>query len=131
MKRTLLVGMLVAVLVLTVTAVSFAQEPPMGKEGMMGKGMKEGMMKKHPGLQMMKGMMGGLMVATKDGGVIVMIGNRLLKYDRNLNLQKEVEIKLDMEKMKKMMKWHEKCSMKGETIEEEGVVSESGEDMAQ
>jgi hypothetical protein len=36
------------------------------------------------------------MISSGDGGVIVMVGNRLLKYDRNLNLKKEVMIKMDM-----------------------------------
>ena len=33
------------------------------------------------------------MVASSDGGVIVLSGNKLYKYDKNLNLIKEVEIK--------------------------------------
>ncbi|MDP8253509.1 MAG: hypothetical protein P9X27_03815 [Candidatus Kaelpia aquatica] len=52
----------------------------------------------------MKMMMGKSMVATEDGGVVVMIGNKLLKYDRNLNLKKEVKIEIDFSEMKKMMK---------------------------
>ena len=44
-----------------------------------------------------KGKMGGMMnkdsvVATADGGVVVMQGPRLLKYDKDLNLVKEVEL---------------------------------------
>jgi hypothetical protein len=46
-----------------------------------------------------KGMMGMMkpssIVASNDGGVIVMTGNKLQKYDKNLNLVKEVEIKVD------------------------------------
>jgi len=33
------------------------------------------------------------MVAANDGGVIVLAGNKLLKYDKDLNLVKEVEVK--------------------------------------
>jgi hypothetical protein len=54
----------------------------MGKMGMMG----------------MKGGMGGReIVATTDGGIVVLVGNKLVK------LKKEVEIKIDREAMKKMM----------------------------
>lgn len=44
---------------------------------------------------MMMGMMGGKesVVATSDGGVVVLAGPKLMKYDRDLNLVKEVEIK--------------------------------------
>ena len=52
-------------------------------------GTKGGMMKMHPGLSMMEKMMSGQMVATKDGGVIVLIGNKLLKYDKYLNLKEK------------------------------------------
>ena len=47
------------------------------------------------------------MVASNDGGVIVMMGNKLFKYDRNLNLVKEVELKIDMESMCQRKKMHE------------------------
>ena len=36
------------------------------------------------------------MVATQEGGVIVLAGNKLTKYDANLNVVKEVELKLPM-----------------------------------
>ena len=74
----------------------------MGKQHMMGKEMKEEM-----GCRMgdmpMHCMMSKQMIATSDGGIVVTIGNKLYKYDSNLNLQKEAEIPVDMEKMKKMM----------------------------
>lgn len=82
---------------------------PMDKDMMGGKGM---MMEKG---SMMKGMMGkgmmmhemmehGMMmdkkvIATSDGGIIVVVGNKIQKYDKDLNLVKEVEIKMDMEQM--------------------------------
>ena len=68
------------------THVSFAEDPSMDMD-MRGKMMKG------------KGMMGGgmmqhaSMVATPDGGVIVLSGPRLAKYDKDLNLVKEVELK--------------------------------------
>lgn len=78
----------------------------MGK-GMMGKGMMEdgmmdgGMMKM---MHKMHGMMrSSTMVASNDGGVIVLSGNKLYKYDKNLNLVKEAEIKAEMGDMGGMM----------------------------
>lgn len=43
------------------------------------------------------------LVATQDGGVVLMMCNKLIKYDANLNVVKEVEVKMDMEAMKKSM----------------------------
>ena len=53
----------------------------MGGQGMMGKG-KMGGMGMHP-----------TVVATSDGGVVVLMGNKLAKYDSSLTLIKEVEMK--------------------------------------
>jgi len=44
------------------------------------------------------------MIATEDGGVVVLVGNKLIKYDKNLNVVKEAEIKIDTEGMMKKMK---------------------------
>lgn len=118
MKRTAFVVVLM-LLVLAASSISFAQEPGEMKEEMKAKRMKGGKMGMYPGLSMMKKMIGGGMVATKDGGVIVMMGRKLLKYDKDLNLKKEVEIKVDMEKMHGMMEqWKEKCQMRKEMTEE-------------
>jgi hypothetical protein len=47
-------------------------------------------------------MMGGkALVATADGGVVVLCCNKLLKFDNNLVLQKEVALKIDKECQKK------------------------------
>ena len=86
----------------------------MGQQGMMGKGMmgQQGM----TGMHTMSGMMGGSsMVATQDGGIIVLIGNKLLKYDKDLNLVKEVEIKIDWESLNKTMMQHRKMMMSGQS----------------
>ena len=63
------------------TRVCFAEDQSMDDMGMKGKMMKGGGMQ-HPS-----------MVATPDGGVIVLSGPRLTKYDKDLNLVKEVELK--------------------------------------
>lgn len=65
-----------------------------------GPGEEQGMMGGRGGMKgkMMHGpMMGGgmpSMVATSDGGVIVMAGHKLMKYSSQLTLVKEVEIKM-------------------------------------
>ncbi len=52
----------------------------------------------------MKGMTDRSIIATVDGGVIVFAGDKLMKYDKDLNLAREVEIKGDMKAMKKKRK---------------------------
>jgi hypothetical protein len=76
----------------------------MGHQGMSGQDM---MNRDHMG----KGMISNSMVATQDGGVVVMIGNRLYKYDQNLNLKKETEISVDYEGLKSMMMKMENMGM--------------------
>jgi hypothetical protein len=75
---------LLVVLSLLVPVSMFAEEAK--KEEMPGMSMHGG------------GRMGGppqsQMVATNDGGVIVLMGPKLMKYDADLNLVKEVEVKM-------------------------------------
>ena len=89
--------------------------------------------KKDKGIGTMQMMMGSMMkkemVATGDGGVIVLSGNKLLKYDKDLELLKEVELPMDMkgmhEKMEEMMK---NCPMDMQESEgEEAVETEPQE----
>ena len=113
---------IVAVAVLTTVSLALAQMNDKGKD-MMGGGMMDGKKKgSMMGEGMMgKGMMGGMMmksmmektiVATSDGGIIVSAGNKLTKYDKDLNVVKEVEIKMDMEGMhKQMMDMMKNCPM--------------------
>ena len=74
----------------------------MGGQGMMK---NKNAMKAMPSMggMMMKTMMDKSIVATQDGGVVVLVGNKLMKYDKNLKLVKEAEIKIDMEAMQKNM----------------------------
>jgi hypothetical protein len=73
--------------------------------------MRDGMMDKHghmggmcPGHMMMGRMMtSSQLVAMPDGDVVVMMGTRLTKYDKNLAVVKEVEMKLDTDAMMKRM----------------------------
>jgi len=97
-----------------------AMKPAMMGQGMMGQGMMgQGMMDKDKMMGMCKMMMGKSVVATSDGGVVVLTGNKLQKYDKNLELKKEVEIKVDMGSMHKMKKqMMGGCKMnKGKTAE--------------
>jgi len=67
-----------------------------------GEGMAMGGMKMEGGYEMMMGKPS--IVASNDGGVIILMGHKLYKYDKNLNLIKEVELKMDMPDMKGMKK---------------------------
>ncbi len=68
------------------------------ERGMMGGGKMEmhGMM--------MKMMMQKSVVATSDGGIVIVAGNKITKYDKHLKLVNEVETKMDIEDMEKKMK---------------------------
>jgi len=57
------------------------------------------------GMYSMMGMMRmmGNLVATSDGGVVVMMGNKLYKYDKNLNLKNETEIKIDVKNFQRLL----------------------------
>jgi hypothetical protein len=116
MKKGLLIAMLVAFLAaISIAKISFVSADDMKGGGMMGGDMMKGdMMGK--GAMMGGKMMGmcGMMhptptiVATSDGGIVVLTGNKLTKYDKNLNVVKEAELKTpEMSEMKKM------CPMMG------------------
>lgn len=59
-----------------------------GERGQMSEGMKGGMMKGGP-----MGMQQPSVVATSDGGVVVFMGGKLVKYDAQLNRIGEAELK--------------------------------------
>ena len=80
-------------LIIAVTAVSLSASSVFA--GQMKDGMMDGGMMKM--MHMMHGMMrSSTMVVSNDGGVIVLTGSKLYKYDKNLNLIKEAEIKTEM-----------------------------------
>lgn len=87
------------------------QKGMMGEEGaMMGKGKMVVGCPVHG--MMMKQMMDREVIAAADGGVIILAGNKLAKYDKELNLVKEVEIKADLAGMQKVMQEaKENCPM--------------------
>jgi mono/diheme cytochrome c family protein len=78
--------------------------------GMMGRGMTGG------GMMGSDGMMGPMMrsisvVATPDGGIIALVGNQLSKYDKDLNLVKQVEIDFNWDNWQKTMMQHRNMMM--------------------
>ena len=139
MKKTLFI---IAGAVLLVTSLSVAEEMKGGKmmdkgstmgggmmgmmgDDMMGDGMKDkGMMKM--GHMMMRSMMDKSIVASNDGGVILLTGNKLIKYDKNLNIVKEAEIPVDAEGMKGMMEqMKQMCPMMGSMMGDGPAPSDS------
>jgi hypothetical protein len=134
MKKTIFIALMA---LLIVPALAFSQEksPAMDKSMEMSKGMEMGKgMGKGMGCKCGMGcncgkmcmMMQKQMIAASDGGVIVLAGNKLYKYDKNLNLVKEAEIKKDFKDIKKMDGMKEKCA-KGKMIEEKNEKEEAGE----
>lgn len=92
---------------------TLASEPAQNSTTIMQSGTSGGIMG-WDGMMMngMGSMMSSIaMVVTQDGGVIVMIGNELLKYDKDLNLVKKTEIKFDFENWQKMMMQHRNMMM--------------------
>jgi hypothetical protein len=115
---------IVGIILVSILAISFAKEPDQMKDmmGQMGKDVpaaaqgvtSEGqMMRMCPMHHMMMGsMMSKTIAPTEDGGVIVLAGDKLIKYDKDLNLVKEVKIEMNMEGMqKKMSQMMEECPM--------------------
>jgi hypothetical protein len=78
--------------------------------GKMGAGSGMGMMDSSSACKMMMMHMGmPKFVFPMQEGVIVVMGNRLLKYDKDLNLKKEAEIKVDSMMFKTMMQHMRNC----------------------
>ena len=96
MKRSL-IAIVVGIIIVGTAGIALACGcgDDKGMKGDKGMGMmKHGMMMK---------MMEKNVVATSDGGIVIVAGNNLTKYDKNLKLVKEVELKSDMEGMNRMM----------------------------
>lgn len=112
MKKTTIL-LTIAVVVGIASYVVFAQEQQRG--GMMGRGMmgRQGMMGMSPMASMMYSTS---LAATNDGGVVVLMGNKLTRYDNDLNAVKEVEVKIDWENWNKMMQQHYDMMMKNQNM---------------
>ena len=131
-KRVRLIAVTVALLAAGWAYFAFAADPMMKGKGMMDSNdmtmhkqmMDKGMMgQQMPGkpmpmmcpmhMMMAQQMMEKEVVATSDGGVIVMVDNKLQKYDKDLNLVKEVDLKIDTKAMQdKMMQMMKECAEK-------------------
>jgi hypothetical protein len=108
---------LLCVIVLSLLAVlpAFAEETK--KDEMPGMGMPM------PGMgQKDCSMVGKVqMVSTDEGGVIVLTGNKLMKYDADLNLVKEVEVKMPVPAM-----GGKQCPMTGKMMGESALPADAG-----
>ena len=96
--KVLKFSVIIMILCLVISGFSFAQgaKDKDDKMTMAGPMMEGPMMHGGPGDFPMMGMMPvGDMVATADGGVAILIGNTLIKYDSNLRLVKEIKIDTD------------------------------------
>jgi len=119
MKKYWKIAVLVAVVAVAGSYMAFGQRQRGGmvQGGMMGRGMMRGS-NMQPGSGMgMCSMCGGMMMGktvapTSDGGALVSIGTKLVKYNASMEKVKEVEIPMDIEKMSKQMEqmW-ENCPM--------------------
>ena len=87
MKKSVLAIMILC----GITAVTFcsAEDEQAPNPGGKKMGMMDGKMMKGMGMHQQS------LVATSDGGVVVLSGGKLMKYDSSLNLVKEVEMKMD------------------------------------
>ena len=114
MKRLVLLVTAV-ILVAFASYVVFAeqQKEQMGEGIEMQKGGQMYPMSNCPMCPMMcKSMMEKTLVATDDGGVILMAGCKLIKFDKDLNKVKEVPIEIDMKAMQdKMQEIMKNCPM--------------------
>lgn len=71
--------------------------------GMMGGGMMMGTDSSGMCTMMGMGMMMPRQIIPVDGGIVVVMGNKLIKFDKNLEKKKEVTIEMDEESMRQML----------------------------
>jgi len=72
---------------------------------------------------MMKGMMKREAIATEDGGVVVLMGDKMVKYDKDLNQVKEVPLKIDIEHIRNTMQQQMKdCPYRKKMMESGGMM---------
>ncbi len=113
MKRTIILAVIVVISITFMTLAAAQDRSTPTKESkttMMNKEMNKEWNKETSmsGAHNACGMMMGsylqhCMVASNDGGVIVMVGDKLQKFDRDLKLVKEITVAIDMEHMENMM----------------------------
>ena len=119
MKKSIVVVTVGVVLMITGLALSQMGDKDQGmmakktemmedRGSMMG---SKGMMGMHDMMMKMSDMMHKTVIATSDGGFVIVGPDKITKYDKDLNVFKEVELKADTEGIKRMMgDMMEKCS---------------------
>ncbi len=91
-------------IVMVVTALLFVCSGPLYARHKDHKDMDKGKWEMMKGKMMDGKMMDRKIVATSDGGVVIVCCGKMMKYDKDLNLVKTVELHMDMgEKMCPMM----------------------------
>lgn len=71
--------------------------PDMERGGAMGMGSRVPMMSSMVMMQMLREKS---ITPTSDGGVLIIVGNQMIKYDKDLNVVKEAELKIDTAKLR-------------------------------
>ena len=92
---------LVTLFILSASAQNNQGNGPKGNDGVMGGGMMDS--SKYGCMMKMHMMSPSTAFATSDGGFIIIKDNKIMKYDKDLNLKKEAEMKVDTMEMKHMM----------------------------
>ena len=112
MRRTVLFLATAAVLLLS-PAVAVAQDGQPRPGGTMGGPMMMGQGQSMPCGPMHMGMMAAMarptMLATQDGGVVVLSGDKMMKYDKDLKLVNEVQVKIDTSAGQEMRQNCQQC----------------------
>lgn len=94
------------------------------RSGMHGAMMSDSMMMKGMGCTMMGMWMPRMVVPVADG-IIVVVGDKLIKYDKNLKKKQEVTIDIDVDELQKRMeKYRQLCPMGQGPVEEEEMETE-------
>jgi hypothetical protein len=129
MKRTTLIAALGLLVLAMLAVIAFAAQQPGGETsqpaGMMqGGGMMHG---RGMGMKEMCPMHGGMMgcgmgqsaMVVSGKNIYMLAGHRILKYDLDLNLVAEAEVKMDMAKMQgRMRQMTEQCPMQQEMMQQ-------------
>lgn len=122
MRKFLFIGV-IALLICGIVAVDRIQSAVNGNpaDTNIGQNNRDGMIMSQKGklmracplhALMMHNLMIPSMIATEDSEIIVMAAGKLMKYDENLTLIKEVDIKFDVDAMyRRMGQITEKCPM--------------------
>lgn len=110
MKKYGIFAAFVLVIIMSASLLYAQQNQQTNDDSQRNMGMGMGMMGDGGYSCMMGEVMAKSMVSTPDGGVIVLSGNKLIKYDSNLNQQKEATIPANTQYMNDMMNyWNENC----------------------